>query len=484
MTSPAAGPVTAGRGQLAAAAARGRLAAAASQHGDGRGAVRPGQAPAGGAGPPQPAAMATGLVERVQRRLATTGLGAGPGGLRAAVADALRDEGILLPTASLAATIRAISDELTGLGPLGPLLADPAVTDVLVNGPADVWVERDGTIERTPVRFASAAAVAALVQRVVAPLGLRVDEARPWVDARLPGGERFHAVLPPLAPDGPVVTIRTFARRRLELADLIERGALDTATARLLEAMVAAGVAIAVSGATGTGNAWATPRPAETPRGLVLGGGFVVDGGRDQHLKERAGALGFEDLGAYLQARCDAGSSVPRIATELGLRDWHVQVALARSGVRLAARPQRLAQQRRRYTEERIAARVARLGFADVGAYLANRVVERAWLLTEMAAELGAHRLTVRRLLDRHGIRRVRRTPAERAAAESGLRVQAVSWQARRAARLAELGFQDLAAYLQARHVGQGWSIKRMRAELRVGRQWLVGEMTRLRLRP
>jgi pilus assembly protein CpaF len=103
------------------------------------------------------------------------------------------------------------------------------------------------------VRFASAAAVAAMVQRVVAPLGLRVDESRPWVDARLPGGERFHAVLPPLAPDGPVVTIRTFARRRLQLGDLIARGALDTATALLLEAMVAAGIAIAVSGATGTG---------------------------------------------------------------------------------------------------------------------------------------------------------------------------------------------------------------------------------------
>ncbi len=123
----------------------------------------------------------------------------------------------------------------------------------MVNGPTEVWVERGGAIERAAVRFASAAAVAALVQRVVAPLGLRVDESRPWVDARLPGGERFHAVLPPLAPDGPVVTIRTFARRRLQLRDLIDRNALDAATARLLEAMVAAGIAIAVSGATGTG---------------------------------------------------------------------------------------------------------------------------------------------------------------------------------------------------------------------------------------
>jgi pilus assembly protein CpaF len=124
---------------------------------------------------------------------------------------------------------------------------------VLVDGPSEVWVERDGGIERTPVRFSSAAAVTALVQRVVAPLGLRVDEARPWVDARLPGGERFHAVLPPLAPDGPVVTICTFARHRLDLRALIERDALDPATAQLLEAMVGAGVAIAVSGATGTG---------------------------------------------------------------------------------------------------------------------------------------------------------------------------------------------------------------------------------------
>ena len=195
-----------------------------------------------------------GLVARVQRRLAATGaVATDAAGLRAAVAETLVEDGVVLPAANLSAIVRAVGDELTGLGPLAPLLADPTVTDVLVNGPADVWVERGGTMERAAVRFASAAAVAALVQRVVAPLGLRVDESRPWVDARLPGGERFHAVLPPLAPDGPVVTIRTFARRRLELRDLIDRGALDVATARLLEAMVAAGIAIAVSGATGTG---------------------------------------------------------------------------------------------------------------------------------------------------------------------------------------------------------------------------------------
>jgi hypothetical protein len=234
----------------------------------------------------------------------------------------------------------------------------------------------------------------------------------------------------------------------------------------------------------GTGNAWANPQPAQTPRRLVLGGGFAVDGGRDRRLQERASALGFDELRGYLQERCDAGSSIPRMAVELGVPDWQVQAALSRLAVRLAPRPQRLAAQRRCYTEQRIAARVAALGFADVGAYLADRVMQRGWLLAEVAAELAAHRLTVRRLLDRYGIRRVRRTPAERAASDQGRRVQQVSWQARRAARLAELGFQDLAAYLKARQVAQGWSVKRMRVELHVGRRWLVGELARLGLRP
>jgi hypothetical protein len=210
----------------------------------------------------------------------------------------------------------------------------------------------------------------------------------------------------------------------------------------------------------------------------------VVDGDRDRRLQERAHWYGFEDLRGYLQARCDAGASIPRIASELGVRDWQVQTALARLAVRLAPRPQRLAAQRRRYTQERIAARVAGLGFTDVGAYLVDRVVQRGWLLAEVAAELAAHRVTVRRLLHQYGIRWVRRTPAERAAADAGRRVQGVSWQARRAARLAELGFQDLATYLRARQVAQGWSVKRMRAELGVGRWWLVGELAQLGLRP
>jgi pilus assembly protein CpaF len=177
----------------------------------------------------------------------------GPVALRAAVAAVLREEGMALPAQRFAATVQAIADELTGLGPLAQLVADAAVTDVCVNGPDEVWVERHGRLERTAVRFGSQAALHAMIQRVIAPLGLRVDEARPWVDARLPGGERFHAVLPPLAPDGPLVTIRTFARSRLGLPDLVNAGALDDGTAALLRAMVAAGVTTLVAGATGSG---------------------------------------------------------------------------------------------------------------------------------------------------------------------------------------------------------------------------------------
>ncbi len=215
----------------------------------------------------------------------------------------------------------------------------------------------------------------------------------------------------------------------------------------------------------------------------MIHGGFVVDDGRTRRMERHAQRLGFAKLRSYLQAGCDTGVSIPALAAQLGVSDWTVKQALHAQGVVLPARPQRLARQRRRFTTQRIAGRVAELGFADVRTYLADRLVRQAWLLADVAAELGAHRATVRRLMHQHGVRRARRTPRELAAGERGRRVQAVSWQARRAARLAELGFPDLAAYLQRRFVEQGWSIKRMRAELRVGRNWLVAEMARLGFR-
>jgi AraC-like DNA-binding protein len=209
----------------------------------------------------------------------------------------------------------------------------------------------------------------------------------------------------------------------------------------------------------------------------------VVDDGRTRHLEQRARRFGFADLCGYLQARCDAGLSLPRLAAELEVSQWTVKQALRQDGVRLLPRAERLARQRRHATDQRLAARAAKLGFADLRAYLADRLLVRGWLLAEVTAELGAHRVTVRRLLDQHGIRRVRRTPGEQAAGERGRQAQAAAWQARRAVRLAELGFQDLTGYLQHRHLEQGWSIRRMRAKLGVGRRWLIAELARLSLR-
>jgi AraC-like DNA-binding protein len=233
----------------------------------------------------------------------------------------------------------------------------------------------------------------------------------------------------------------------------------------------------------GTTKAWVTPRPAETFCQLVVHGGFLVDDGRTRHLQRHACRFGYPDLRSYLQARCDAGYSVPGLARELGVSEWTVSQALATQRVTLPSRPERLARQRRRFAQERIAARVAELGFADVRAYLTDRLIQREWLLADVAAELGAHRDTVRRLMEQAGVQRVRRTARQVVAGERGRRVQSVSWQARRAARLEALGFAELAGYLKARYVEQGWSIKRMLAELQVGRNWLVAQMARLGLR-
>jgi hypothetical protein len=144
--------------------------------------------------------------------------------------------------------------------------------------------------------------------------------------------------------------------------------------------------------AGGSPSAWATPPPADSARcrRLIINGGFRVDGGRYRQLGRQASALGYPDLHTCLQALCDAGYSTPRLAKELDTTPWLVSWALRELGVRLPPRPERLAQQRRRAAEERIAARVMELGFADVRAYLVDRIVGRGRLVVEVVAELGA----------------------------------------------------------------------------------------------
>jgi pilus assembly protein CpaF len=217
------------------------------------------------AGPPaahladSPAAPAVSL-ERVRRRVADDpALALAAGGtrrtaaLRSAVARAVREEGMLLPPDVLAGLVRELADALAGLGPVQPLLRDPDVTDVMVNGPDEVWVERAGRLERTTVTFPDAASLQHAVLRVVGPLGLRFDPARPFVDARLPDGSRLHALLPPLAPDGPVVTVRKFASVAMDWAQLAAVGAIPAGIGDLLRQAVAERRAVVCCGRTGTG---------------------------------------------------------------------------------------------------------------------------------------------------------------------------------------------------------------------------------------
>ena len=113
------------------------------------------------------------------------------------------------------------SDSLTGMGPLDVLLEDSTVSDILVNAHDEIWIERDGHLERSEIEFPTAEAVIAAVERALLPLGLRLDRASPSVDARLPDGSRLHAMVPPAAVDGPVVAIRRFTAAVLEIEDLI-----------------------------------------------------------------------------------------------------------------------------------------------------------------------------------------------------------------------------------------------------------------------
>lgn len=148
---------------------------------------------------------------------------------------------------------RSVLDETVGLGLLEPLIADQDVTEIMVNGAADVFIERYGVIERVDTSFSSDQALRAVIERMVAPMGRRIDESSPMVDARLADGSRVNAVLPPLALQGPVVTIRKFSQRILEGADLLRLASLSPAMLAFLRLCIQARCNIAISGGTGSG---------------------------------------------------------------------------------------------------------------------------------------------------------------------------------------------------------------------------------------
>src|SRR5687768_14315990 len=163
-----------------------------------------------------------------------------------------REAGVL--DAATRATLAArVAERAVGLGPLEPLLCDPAVDELLVCGTEPVWVERGGRLEQTEVRFAGEAELRHAIERILAPLGRRVDEAEPLCDARLPDGSRVNVVIPPLALDGPALTIRRFRRRGLSPAELVERGSWTAPLHGLLERAVRERLNVLVSGGTGSG---------------------------------------------------------------------------------------------------------------------------------------------------------------------------------------------------------------------------------------
>src|SRR3954454_19979114 len=163
-----------------------------------------------------------------------------------------REAGVL-DAADRAALCERVLRLATGLGPLEPLLADDAVDEVMVNGPGAVYVERLGRIERAEVSFAGEDELMHAIERVLAPLGRRVDEASPLCDARLPDGSRVNVVIPPLALSGPCLTVRRFRREGFSLRELVANGTLPAALAELLAVSVAARASILVSGGTGSG---------------------------------------------------------------------------------------------------------------------------------------------------------------------------------------------------------------------------------------
>ncbi|MDT4811038.1 helicase/secretion neighborhood ATPase [compost metagenome] len=149
--------------------------------------------------------------------------------------------------------IKQITDEVLGLGPLEPLLADHSVSDILVNGHASVFVERHGKLQRTDVRFRDDQHLLNIIDRIVSSLGRRIDESSPLVDARLKDGSRVNAIIPPLAIDGPSLSIRRFAVDLLSSESLIQMGTLTPAIALVLKAIVRGRLNVLVSGGTGTG---------------------------------------------------------------------------------------------------------------------------------------------------------------------------------------------------------------------------------------
>ncbi|PWE31983.1 type II secretion system protein E [Maritimibacter sp. 55A14] len=182
---------------------------------------------------------------------------ASPKELRAEIieitSDSLNEMGVVLNKDERATLHQELIDEVTGLGPLEPLLKDDTVNDILVNGPKQVFIERDGNLELSEVRFKDEKHLLRIIDKIVSAVGRRVDESNPYVDARLADGSRFNAMVPPIAVDGSLVSIRKFKKEKLGVDDLVRFGAFTEEMAAYLQAAVGCRLNVIVSGGTGSG---------------------------------------------------------------------------------------------------------------------------------------------------------------------------------------------------------------------------------------
>ncbi|MDI1301021.1 MAG: CpaF family protein [bacterium] len=165
----------------------------------------------------------------------------------------LVDERVVINDQERQQLVRDIQNEVLGLGPLEPLLADSTISDILVNTAGQVYVERRGKLELTDTRFTDNAHLLKIIDKIVSRIGRRVDESSPMVDARLPDGSRVNAIIPPLAIDGPLLSIRRFSVKPLTMQDLLQYKSLTEGMAQVLQGLVAAKVNILISGGTGSG---------------------------------------------------------------------------------------------------------------------------------------------------------------------------------------------------------------------------------------
>jgi pilus assembly protein CpaF len=165
----------------------------------------------------------------------------------------LTEENIVLSRPERQRLFEQITAEILGLGPLQPLLEDESITEIMVNGPKNIYVERKGKIHRVPVTFESNDHVMRIIDRIVAPLGRRIDESSPYVDARLPDGSRVNAVIPPISLVGPTLTIRKFSKNPITVEQLVQFGTITPEAIQFLKACVESRINVVISGGTGSG---------------------------------------------------------------------------------------------------------------------------------------------------------------------------------------------------------------------------------------